>query len=181
MNIRSISAVAAAAVTLVLSVPAQAQLDPRAPLGQLITAFQVCGPPQTYQMLSPQLFQLIYQQTGGTGCYQQIAAAGPIVNMQVIDQRQFPVGPVFAIRVTHQSGVQADWFMGINQFTQRIEYLNFQGVGASAPQPTVIQGPTQPQIDTTQLEPPPVDRPRPSPTPGPSNNPGCELYPVMCQ
>lgn len=33
---------------------------------------------------------------------------------------------MYLVRVTHQTGVQADWFIGFNQATRKIEYLSFQ-------------------------------------------------------
>src|SRR5690348_11489019 len=93
---RQILAMVLALAFLSSALPVRAQgFDPRPVLGQLITAFQNCGPPAVYQMLSPQLFLTIAQQTGGQGCYQQIRAAGPIQNMQILDQRQFPIGPLY--------------------------------------------------------------------------------------
>lgn len=175
MGMKKILGFIAAAMALSWSLPAQAQFDPRAPLAQLISAFQNCGPPQVYQMLSPQLFQGIAQQTGGMGCYPQIRAAGPITNMVVIDQRNFPIGPLFVIRVTHQASGPVDWFMGINLMTQRVEYLNFQNVMPNTPTPTVMSGPTAPQI----VNPTPTTS---APAPGPgSGGEGCSLYPAMCQ
>ncbi len=161
-------------------IPAKAQgLDPRPILGRMISAFQNCGPPQAYQMLSPQLFQLIAQQTGGAGCYPQIQAAGPVQGMQVIDQRQFPIGPLYVIRVTHPSAT-ADWFMGLNQFTSKIEYLSFQSAGAQTP--TISTGPTGPAGGSggsrggsgggTGSG---------GGGSGSGGGAGCDLYPAMCQ
>ncbi len=186
MNIRGIRprgalALCAAMMLALPGVPASAQFDARQPLAQLISAFQNCGPPQVYQMLSPQLFQLIAAQTNGAGCYADVRAAGPITNMQVIDQRNYPVGPMFAIRVTHASGTQADWFIGINQYTQRVEYLNYQAVSTSTPPPQVNRGPSNPQIDTTMLSEPSTPAPSPGGGGSSSDSDGCEIYPVMCQ
>lgn len=163
------------ALSLSLIIPGNARaqsFDPRQPLYQLISAFQTCGPPQAYQMLSPYLFQLIAQQTGGSGCYQAMQSAGPVQGMQVIDMRQFPVGPLYAIRVQHQRGA-FDWYIGFNQFTSRVEYLSVQPVAApSAPPPTVEAGPRP--GPTTGGSPPPTGGPR-------SGGDGCELYPAMCE
>lgn len=159
--------------------PASAQaFDPRPVLGQLISAFQNCGPPAAYQVLSPQLFQLIAMQTNGRGCYPAIAAAGPVQNMQVIDQRQFPIGPLFVVRVFHPN-MAVDWFIGFNQFTSKVEYLSFQA--AQTQTPTISTGPTAPIGGS------------PNPgggSPGGGSPPsggssgggdGCDLYPAMCQ
>lgn len=172
---RALACLALSSASVVIPHKARAQaFDPRQPLYQLISAFQNCGPPQAYQMLSPYLFQLIGQQTGGTGCYQTIRAAGPVQGMQVIDMRQFPVGPVFAIRSQHQAGA-FDWHIGFNQYTNRVEYLSVQPVtGPTAPPPSVDTGP-RPGPTTGGTPAPPTSR-----NPQPSSD-GCQLYPAMCE
>lgn len=153
--------------------PAQAQFDPRQPLSALISAFQNCGPTQVYQMLAPYLFQLIAQQTGGRGCYPQIASAGPVVGMQVMQSQQFPIGPMFLIRVQHSSGQSADWFIGFNQGTGQVEYLSFQAAGSgSGPSPTIQGGP-----EPTGGGP---STPSGGGGEGSGDGEGCDLYPAMC-
>jgi hypothetical protein len=147
--------------------------DPRAPLGQIIQAFQMCGPPAAYQLLSPQLLSIVAQQTGGRGCYPQISQAGPITGMQVLAQQQFPIGPLFIIRVSHAGG-SVDWFVGFNQMTGRIESLTFQP--AQQQPPTIPDGPTP----SGGGSPSPRPSPSPNPSPGPSGGDGCDLYPAMC-
>lgn len=149
---------------------ANAQFDPRYPLGSLISAFQTCGPPQVYQMLSPSLFQIVSIQTGGRGCYQNIANAGPVTAMQVLNVQSFPIGPLYDIRVQHQN-LTVDWSIGFNQFTQKIEYLNFRSpTGGPPPQPRPLPPGPQPQPPTTG---------GPSPQP-PTGSSGCTKYPAMC-
>lgn len=141
MKYRHILATVAASLSGLLPSAALAQqFDPRMPLSQVISAFQVCGPPQVYQMLSPQLFMLVAQQTQGRGCYAQIAQAGPVTGMQVLAQQQFPTGPLFIVRVSHQAGNVVDWFIGFNQYNGKIESLTFQA--AQAQPPTIPGGPT---------------------------------------
>lgn len=156
--------------------PSRAQVDPRTILAQMISALQICGPPAAYQMLMPQLFQIIYQQTGGSGCYADIRAAGPIVNMQVLAQQMFPVGPLYIIRVQHQSGVTVDWFIGFNQFQNyRIQLLMFQTAAGAAP--TINTGPlniARGGSDTVD-PPPPVNSQTQTPQPA-----SCSLYAGMC-
>jgi hypothetical protein len=158
-------------VSLGISSSAWSQgFDPRVPLGQLIQAFQNCGPPAVYQMLSPQLFMLIGQQTGGKGCYPEIQAAGPVQDMQIIDEKMYPNGPVYVIRVTHSTG-SVDWFIGFNQTTGRVELLTFQPATTSS-QPKVADGPDD-------------DHGGGNPTKHSGKGPegsqsGCELYPAMC-
>lgn len=174
---RSASLFKVALLTTTLFIPSavQAQFDPRQPLLQLISAFQNCGPPQIYQMLSPQLFQLVAQQTNGMGCYAFIRQAGPILNMEVIEQQMFPVGPMYAIRVTHQAG-PVDWYIGFSQASSRVEALTFKAATASAPPPEISNpGPTSPS---------PSGRTGGQPTPRTPDDSGddsdCELYPAMC-
>lgn len=169
----SVCGIVACVVQLALAEPrfASAQgLDPRPILSQLIQAFQVCGPPQAYQVLSPQLFQIISQQTQGTLCYQQIAAAGPVHYMQVVSQQQYPIGPLYVVRV-HHAGVTADVVIGFNQYTWMVEYLTWQAAqGAPAPSPPA---------------PPETDREPGGPTPQPptpsTGDDGCARFPAMCQ
>lgn len=167
--------IAACFTLLTLAAPrfAIAQVfDPRPILSQLIQAFQMCGPPQVYQILSPQLFQIVAQQTQGTGCYQQISAAGPVQSMQVISQQQYPIGPIYVVRVNHP-GTTADWIIGFNQFTSKVEHLTFQAAqGAPVNLPPIAPGPRR---TTPQTPSPPTDKP-----PNTSGD-GCDLFPAMCQ
>ena len=159
----------------IASQPAQAQLDPRQPLNILISAFQNCGPPAAYQMLSPYLFQLISQQTGNRGCYPQIANAGAVTGMQLLQSQQFPIGPLYVVRVQHQSGAKADWFIGFDQFTGQVLYLSYQGVqSVQEPPPTIEAGPSPTGGGPT----PP--QPGGGGGGGGGNGDGCDLYPAMC-
>jgi hypothetical protein len=154
----------------------RAQPNPTVILGEMISAFQNCGPPQAYQMLAPQLFQIISLQTGNAGCYPQIRAAGPVQNMQIIGQQMFPIGPLYIIRVQHPS-VTVDWFIGLNQFTGQIQFLTFQP--AAATMPTIATGPTPSGGGSAQSAPAPAPSAptQSAPTPAPST---CSLYAGMC-
>jgi len=147
--------------------------DPRPILGQIISAFQNCGPPQVYQMLGMQLYQVVWNQTMGRGCYQEIARAGPVSQMVVANNSMLPDGPVFAVRVTHSSGIVADWYIGLSNFTGRVEYLTFTGAGAAMP--NASQGPVdnsgQPTGKIPEVVPPVVN----------TSVPECDLYKAMCQ
>jgi len=168
---QAVAVIAALAMCLFAQTPSAAQVDPRAPLHQLISAFQNCGPPQAYQILSPQLFQAIAMQTGGSGCYQQIAMAGPVMNMQTLDQRQFPNGTMYVVRVQHAQ-FAVDWFIGINHYGQ-VDYLNYQNAATGGPAPTIATGP-----GPTSTGPSPT---APAPTrPSGGTQDGCTLYPSMC-
>lgn len=168
---------------VVLHAPAASAqaFDPRPSLGVLIAAFQQCGPPQSYQMLSPYLFNLIAQQTGGSGCYSFIAGAGAITDMQVIDSRQYPIGPVYSVRVTHVAG-PVDWFIGFSQATGRVEYLTYQTV-TSGVLPSVVNGPdsTKNLGGVLPLEsPPPNEPPRPGGETQTELEKACSKFPQMC-
>jgi hypothetical protein len=165
-----------------------AQVDPRVPLGLLIQAFQNCGPPAVYQMLSPQLWQLVYVQTGGSGCFAQIRAAGPVQAMQVLDQQVLPNGTVWVVRVVHLTGATVDWFIGINRLG-KVEVLTFQNPQQAAP--SVATGPVLPLGGGIPTAPAPATPTPVSPAPSPpaqpptggggNTNAGCALYPAMCQ
>lgn len=161
--------------------PARAQgFDPRPSLGQMITAFQRCGPPAAYQLLSPQMFQIVAAQTNGAGCYRDIAGAGPVLKMEVLQQADFPIGPLFLVRVTHQGG-PVDWFVGFNRFSGKIEYLSYQQIQGTPP--SIQSGPAPsaggPGTDAT----PPV---RSAPRGGTGDKGGsqpeeCSMFPTMCK
>lgn len=168
-----------ASALAIAPIQAQAQaFDPRPTLMQLISAFQNCGPPQVYQMLGQQLFQLVSMQTGNTGCYAQIRAAGPVTGMQVLQQQEFPVGPVFLVRVTHQVGGQVDWFIGISRFTNRVEYLAHQPAQGGT---SIVNGPAPDAQGPIPTQPNPAPAPNPNPNPGGAQPEGCDVYPTMCQ
>lgn len=174
----------ALAVMLPQRVAAQA-FDPRQPLAILISAFQMCGPPQAYSLLAPNLFQGVYQQTGGTGCYADIAGAGPVTGMQMLGAQDFPIGPLYLIRVSHASGAVADWFIGFNRNTGQVEFLRFQAPQTSGPPPSINTGPAP-----GSTGPSPMPAPQPAPSGGGGTgggtggtgggSSGCKLYPAMC-
>ncbi len=124
------------------------------------------------------MFELVASQTGGSGCYAPIAAAGPITNMQVLQQAQFPVGPMYLVRVTHQAG-PVDWFIGFNQFNGKIEYLSFQqvqGGGGGGGNPSIQTGPSPSAGGPGTGAPPP-----PPKTDGGNPAEECQMFPTMCQ
>lgn len=167
---------ALAALTPMKAAQAQA-FDPRQPLAILISAFQMCGPPQAYSMLAPQLFNSVYQQTGGTGCYRDIAGAGPVSGMQMLGAQDFPIGPLYLIRVSHQGGAVADWFIGFNRMTGQVEFLRYQAPQQSGPPPSINTGPSG---GGSGPSPAPAPNPGPSGGGGSGSGEGCDLYPTMC-
>ncbi|WP_277667814.1 hypothetical protein [Novosphingobium lindaniclasticum] len=171
MKKRIISLMLWCMATLISSPSYGQNFDPRTTLGQMISAFQMCGPPQAYQMLSPALFKLVAMQTGGSGCYSAIASAGPITGMQVLQSQQFPVGPLYSVRVSHQSG-SVIWLIGFNKFTNKIEYLNFQpDIGVNQASGDIRVGLPSGQGPSTD------DEREPNPNAEKSE---CQLYPAMC-
>jgi hypothetical protein len=158
------------------------EFDPRPALSTLISAFQHCGPPQAYQLLSPYLFTLVAQQTAGQGCYAPIAAAGVVTKMEVIDHATFPAGPLYIVRVTHVAG-PVDWFIGFDQISSKVIYLTFQSV--TGPTPSVAAGADQ-SANLGLVKPPkpvkPVDEPADSKSdePADSKSASCKKFPQMC-
>jgi hypothetical protein len=170
-----VSALFVVTLTLACSTEGKAQqLDPSRTLGVLISAFQNCGPVQAYQLLGPQVYQAVFMQTNGQGCYSSIRQAGPVTSMQIMSQQQFPAGPIYQIRVSHGATV-VDWFIGISQFTGRVEYLTFQAASTVTPPPDINKGPS-----------PGGGGPsgggggNPPDRGGGSGGDGCALYPSMC-
>lgn len=161
---------------------AKAQGSPEQLLYYVISAFQNCGPPQVYQSLSPQLYQQVFLQTQGSGCYFQIQQAGPVQQIVLIGSRDFPVGRLFQLRVSHPN-TTVDWFMGVNHLTGQIDFLNFQNLVPGTPAPTIATGPT-PDGGPSPM---PANQPTPAPStgsePSPTTTPvdGCDIYPAMCE
>ena len=160
-----------AALLVVWSGSVQAQsYNARISLRTLISAFQVCGPPQAYQMLSQSLFQAVAYQTNGMGCYAAIAQAGPVAELKVIQRQQFPVGPLYMVRVTHQTGLMVDWFIGFNRITGKVEYLSFQNAAEDEEEATIEDGPAE---TANVVAPAGEDGDR-------SSDNRCERFPRMC-
>ena len=156
---------------------AEAQVfDPRPTLATLISAFQQCGPPQAYQLLSPYLFTLVAQQTGGQGCYGPIAAAGVVTKMEVIDGATFPAGPLYIVRVTHAAG-PVDWFIGFDKISSKVIYLTFQSV-INGPTPSVAAGANS-SANLGLVKPPPKPEP-PADETDKSKSAACKKFPQMC-
>lgn len=157
-------AVACIFVHMSCSSLAQAQQDPRQILAGVIQQLQTGTPnPQWY---GQQLWFLIAQQTGNTGVYPALVQLGPLTNATVTQTVQLPAGPVYAITAQHQNGTST-WNLGISNFTNRIEYANFN-VGSS-PQPLPSPNP--------QPSPPPTS---PGPAGSPSSSPACQKFPNLC-
>jgi hypothetical protein len=103
--------------------------DPVRVLEGLVLAFQNCGPVDAYSILSPTVFDAVRVETGSTGCYPQIQAAGQIIGMQLISALQRNEGPLYRIRVFHAAAI-SDWVIGIDTKTARVDSLYPGAVGA---------------------------------------------------
>jgi hypothetical protein len=169
----------AAVVGAATLVAAQPGGDPRPILFQLVAAFQRGGPQPVFQRLSPAMYQLVWSQTGGSGFYLTMAQLGPVINGTVHGRQDFPVGPVYTVRVQHQFGA-TDWYIGFNRFTNVIEYIGSHPAGTHEPEPRLDAPP--PRIDAPPPRREPRDIPRdPPPSKSTESAAGCDLYPTMCK
>lgn len=147
-----VAALICASVTVSVSNADAQQLGYEQSLRTLIPALQHCGPPQAYQILGPQIFNLISAQTGGMGCFQQLQPLGGISDIEELSSVDLPAGPVKTMKVTHSNGMETYWQIGISQFTNKVEFLNFnfvrpqdlpQEAPAVLPYPSVAGGDAQ--------------------------------------
>ncbi len=155
---------------------ALAQADPRMILQGVIQQLSSGTPNPTWY--GPQLWATIAAQTGGSGFYPQLAAAGVPTNIVVLQQQQMPQGVIFRMQSQHASGTGFEWLLGLNHFGNRIEYMNSNPLQANLPGP----GPNP--------NPPPNPNPAPLPNPAPVPNPGrttippsgsaCDRFPGLC-
>ncbi|MTH66039.1 hypothetical protein [Paracoccus shanxieyensis] len=116
-----------ASLLIALSIPtaSNAQSQPDKILASLISAFQKCGPPEAYQVLEQNVFNIIASQTGGMGCYQAIAVAGPAIDMDLIDQKDHNDGTMSLYRARHAGGNIIDWTIGIRPSTGKVYFISF--------------------------------------------------------
>jgi hypothetical protein len=160
------------------SARAHAQADPRNILAGVISQVQTGTPNPAWY--GPQLWHTIAMQTGNTGIYPQLLVLGPVTNISLLQQQELPQGWLFAMTATHLLG-ESNWILGIDRFSNRIEYVSFYvGPGPNTlphpgPTPPVVTGPT----------PPPTPRPAPNPdppNPGPAvqDSEACRKFPLLC-
>lgn len=140
----------------------EAKADPRQILNSVIQQLQTGTPnPNWY---GPQLWGTIFNQTGGSGVYPQLANLGGVQNINIITSQALPQGDIFNMVAQHQNG-QSIWFIGIGRFSNRIEYANFN-IGTTPPSNPI---------------PNPTPNPTPTPTPPPTpDGTACQLYPDLC-
>lgn len=137
-------------------------LEPRRTLSTLIAAFQNCGPAIAYQMLGLQAFQIVFQQTGGTGCYPAVRQLGPVQQIEIVNTTQYPVGPFYTLRVTHQSGDKSYWQLGLGTATNKVEHISVFNYEPPAP----------PIVD---------EKGKSAGHAGKEASEGCLMYKVMCE
>jgi hypothetical protein len=154
--------------------PANAQISPQQILAGVILQLQTGTPnPNWY---GGQLWMTIASQTNNSGLYQPLAQLGPVQNIQIVNQVQMPVGPVYSMIAQHQGGTST-WTLGLSNYTNRIEYANFNINGPQSPLPP-------PPISVTST-PPPTPGGSPSPPAGPPptanpSSPACQKFPNLC-
>lgn len=134
-------------------------------LGQLINAFQVCGPPSAYQLLGQAVFQAVAMQTQNTGCYPYLQMLGRVQDVSRTASEEYPAGPVEEFEVQQQNGTSY-WQMGISKFTGKVEWLTVNSQRVPVPAfPKAVA-----DVDTGGTKKQPKhDEPA-----------GCQLYPQMC-
>ena len=152
--------------------PAFSQVDPRTILQGVIQQLSTGTPNPTWY--GPQLWQTIAAQTGNSGIYPQLVAAGAPTNITVVQQQQMPQGFMFRLRSQHATGAAFEWLLGISSMSNRIEYMSSNPLQSGGPGPN----------------PNPYPSPGPAPAPGPSPNPGpttippggsaCQKFPDLC-
>jgi hypothetical protein len=154
--------------------PANAQINPQQILAGVILQLQTGTPnPNWY---GGQLWMTIANQTNNSGIYQPLAQLGPVQNIQIVNQVQMPVGPIYSMVAQHQGGTSS-WTLGLSIYTNRIEYANFNINGPQAPLP--------PQPIPVTSTPPPVPGGIPTPPAGPPpsanpSSPACQKFPNLC-
>ena len=150
--------------------------DPEAVLLVFITALQVCGPPQAYQLLSPSLFALLAAQTGNSGCSPLIQNLGPLQAIKELDSVDYPAGPVKVYCATHMFGA-ASWQIGVSRWTQRVEMLSVNPIPLPCPDRTT--GPPVTNGNNSQLIKNSQQTTGVPPPPPPSK--GCLMFPDLCK
>ena len=113
------------------AVEARAQADPRVVLNGMIVQLQTGTPnPQWY---SPEVWQLFAYQTQNSGVYPVLRQLGAVQSVAVVAEQQLPVGGLYSMTALHTGG-RSDWRIGINTYTNRVEYVDF-AVGQNQPYP----------------------------------------------
>jgi hypothetical protein len=146
----------------------RAQVDPREVLKAVVYQLQTGTPNPTWY--GTQLWQTIAMQTQNTGRYHDLVQLGTVIDVTIAYQMQLPGGPLYSMVARHQNGNSA-WYLGISDFTRRIEVGSFS-VG-SAP---ILPHPT-PNQSTSNPNPPPNLPPNPLPS---TASEACKQFPNLC-
>jgi len=153
-----------AAIFILFIFTQSALADPRPIIASMINQLQTGQLNQSWY--SPALWQTIAQQTNGTGVYPQLQQLGPVQQIEIQASQGFPLGNMFKLNVKHQNG-SSEWIIGIGNFTNQIDYANFNIVGSNTPSLPTLPNPT------------PTPTPTP-PTPSTPDTNSCQLYPDLC-
>lgn len=164
-------------ISLAIPQRASAQTDPRAVLAEMIRQAQT-GTMNPY-WYGPQLWQTIAAQTGNTGIYPQLVQLGPVQNIFVTQQLQLPQGQLFAMTAQHLQG-QSRWIFGVSNFSNRIEYANFNVSHTAAPPPLPAPFPSPTPIPASDPEDGSSDSSPPSSSTEPENSEACKKFPNLC-
>ncbi|WP_155404072.1 hypothetical protein [Enterobacter asburiae] len=138
--------------------------DPRPILTSMINQLQTGQLNQSWY--SPALWQTIAQQTNGTGVYPQLQQLGAVQQVVIQSSQGFPQGNVFKLNVQHQNG-SSEWIIGIGNFSNQIDFANFNIIGSNTPPLPSLPNPTST----------PTPHPQTPTTPDANS---CQLYPDMC-
>lgn len=161
--------------TSVRDTEAQQQRDPVPVLASMIYQFQDGTPLQNWY--SPQLWEMFRMQTQGTGIYWPLRNLGPVNNIVVNSRLDLPVGALYSMTAFHAGG-RSDWRIGINSYTDRIEYAD-TALGQAGPY-------TLPSAQPTTPDPGPASPTNPDPTPPITPDPpsatseACKQFPDLC-
>ncbi|EEK3157001.1 hypothetical protein G9U60_004547, partial [Salmonella enterica subsp. diarizonae serovar 38:[k]:z35:-] len=105
--------ICSAAFIIILLVQSCLAVDPRNVLASVIYQLQTGTLMQNWY--GPNLWQVMYQQTNGSGIYPQLRMLGPVQQVTLLESQGFPQGNVFKLRANHQAGT-SDWVLGIGNF-----------------------------------------------------------------
>lgn len=142
------------------------------------------GGPIVYNVFGQQLLQIIFQQTGGTGFYQQLVQLGAINNIVIGGINALPNGTFISCRVFHQNGY-SDWQIGFSPVTQRIEnstFVPYWTAQQAMPQQAQPYLPNPQQQPQAQNAPPKFEKPTAgnTPPPTPTQSEACRKFPNLC-
>ena len=156
-----------------------AQGNPRVVLYQLIEQLQTGTSGSV--IYSPELREVIAQQTGNTGVYRSLLALGRVTSITMEAVMPMSRGTAYSMVATHSKGAST-WQIGVASATNRIEYLEFRIGNSAASSPSVS---ARPRASPAEPRRDPAPAPSPTPTPGPvgptvDTSPACQKFPNLC-